>query len=321
MFRSCIRLLVLLTAFGCHKKNEVKSSEELESIVNSFYKEWSVRSAGSDISPESLLIGFGNIDGKAGRCTPNSYPKVITIDSLLWRVLTHQQKEMLVYHELAHCVLSRKHNNEILRFGECASWMREYDSLCTINLINNAWREHYLNELFGAEAISAPRWYNVGEQVPADNSLKVVAGKIDLSNSNTLLFDTAFFHERNDWVLKIDFVAPEKIIGHLGISINEYWVEFSSYKNLAPSPHVVSSKSIMLNQPTFLRISEIVVWDTLQSIHETPKLCIKKHGEAIFIFFQDELKVSIPIAERKITISGYSTFKVENAYKILVSKL
>lgn len=314
MRRRSIHLLVVLAALAClSKKNEITSGEELQVFVNAFYKESLIRSTGVQIPPGSLLVCFGKTAPKAGSCKPNSFPKVITIDSTFWKFLSYQEKEMLVYHELAHCVLNRPHNNEIFQFGECKSWMREYDSLCSINLVNEAWREYYLNELFQVKSASTPAWYQVNEQIPTEDPSQTVAGKISLNKSNAILFDTAFFQDHDNWIIKIDFAAPKEVRGYIGISINEYSVEFSGYTNLAPDSHIVFSKSILLSHPNLLRRKEIMVWDTLQSINEKPQLFIKKNGAAVFIFFHEELKLTIPIATEKITISGYSTFKNEEA--------
>ncbi len=205
---------IVLTGINCQgKKNNIRSATELEVLVAAFHNECSKRGLGVDVSPNSLQVGFGRIKSKAGSCKPNSYPKTITIDSVMWRALSAQQKEMLVYHELAHCLVNLKHDNDILQFGECKSWMREDDSKCTINMVNKEWREYYINELFASAELPAPGWYNIHEKSDLTQSAKRVTNKIVHTKTNVLQFDSAFFHSGSDWMIKIKFLEPREING------------------------------------------------------------------------------------------------------------
>ena len=65
---------------------------ELEVLVAAFHNECSKRGLGVDVSSQSLHVGFGRIESKAGSCKPNSNPKTITIDSLMWRALAVSTK-------------------------------------------------------------------------------------------------------------------------------------------------------------------------------------------------------------------------------------
>jgi len=313
---------ILLTGINCQqKKNTISSAMELEVLVAAFHNECSKRGLGVDVSPQSLQVGFGRIESKAGSCKPNSYPKTITVDSLMWRALSVQQKEILVYHELAHCLFNAKHNNDTLRFGECKGWMREDDSKCTINMVNKEWREYYIDELLAPEDLPAPDWYNIHEKSDLSQSAKRVVNKITHTKSNVLQFDSAFFHSGSDWMIKIRFLEPEEINGSLGITINEYTIQLAVYTNLVAQPDTLFSRSIMLNQYKFQRDRNILHWDILKSSGEKKEVSVKKRGNALFIFFGDDLRSCIPIAENQITIHGYAAFKDDDAYTITTIKL
>jgi Putative phage metallopeptidase len=313
---------IVLTGIYCQgKRNNLGSAIELEVLVNAFHKECSKTGLSIDSSSNALLIGFGRIDSRAGSCKPNSNPKTITIDSLMWRALSPQQKEILVYHELAHCLLNVKHTNDTLRFGECKSWMREDDSICTMNFVNAEWREYYINELFAAETLPAPGWYNIHEKADPGQSATRVKDKVVHAKSNALQFDSAFFHSGKDWMIKINFFEPISINGSLGITINEYAIQLAVYDNNAAEPDTLFSRALMLNQYEFQRDKNILQWDILKSSDEKKEVTIKKRGKAVFIFFGDDLRSCIPIAGNKITFNGYAAFKNENEYSIRVYAL
>lgn len=75
----------------------------------------------------NVPIVLESIDQRhAGVCTvySNGY-KEITINKDLWDNYSQEQKEQLVYHELGHCVLNKKHDNTLKEY--CPnSIMRSY---------------------------------------------------------------------------------------------------------------------------------------------------------------------------------------------------
>lgn len=314
---------ILLTILNCRgKKESLRSSAELETLVTSFVNECSKRGLNVEVSPKSLLVGFGRIESKAGRCKPNSYPKVITFDSVTWRTLSPQLKEMLVYHELAHCLLDKKHNNEVFKFGECKSWMRENDSTCSINTLNSVWRAYYINELFAEERVPSPDWYDTTQNADLNEKSKPIDLKIIKSKLNTLVtlvFDSTFINNNATWMIKFNFVEPENLNGSIGMAINEYAIQFSSRTDLShANPNPVFSRAIVIQQYNYLRQVTIVSWDTLKSIHKKTDMSIKKTDQAIFVFFEKDLKLCIPIGKDKIALSGYAFFEEENPYSIKV---
>src|SRR5688572_9416987 len=101
-------LLLCLVMNGIHCRNKIAintTPDELNILIRSFAAECLKRGLKVDINPASLHINFGRMDTKSASCRPYSQPKIITIDSTIWKALSPPVREMLVYHELAHCLL------------------------------------------------------------------------------------------------------------------------------------------------------------------------------------------------------------------------
>ncbi len=83
----------------------------------------------------------------AGQCTYNSHaPELVTIDTDFWEWSDEWDREMVIFHELGHCVLNRDHNENHIN-GVCTSIMRSGVSGCRDNYNENT-RVDYLDELF-----------------------------------------------------------------------------------------------------------------------------------------------------------------------------
>lgn len=107
---------------------------------------------GLDLDLNSLEISaeFKEIsqDGVAGTCTYGSHqPGHVVIDETFWSRASDSYKEMIVFHELGHCVLYLDHREGVHANGTCVSIMRSGLEDCRDNY-RTATRETYLDELF-----------------------------------------------------------------------------------------------------------------------------------------------------------------------------
>lgn len=260
---TCFLLLCLLV-YGrrCGNRFDIPPRPpESITLIDSFASECSKRGIKVDVSPASLEVSFGRITSKAGSCKPNSHPKKITIDSMLWKALSPPVREMLVYHEWAHCLLKRKHTNEVLASGECKSWMREDDHVCKINSINPKWREYYIEEFFSAENLTKPEWY---EFDPHQDFIQtnVTPGKIIMTKFNSLLFDSSFFSGPNDWRIELLLEEPKKLQGYFNIKINKYAVQLVGFTSFADTSKSVFIKTMILDQFKFRPDKNFLFTDT-----------------------------------------------------------
>ncbi len=110
------------------------------------------RSYGIDIDYESSnvtatlqQINNGNV---AGTCTTNGHNlRDIVIDQSFWDNASHLLKEMVIFHELGHCILGRGHFEGQFSNGICQSIMRSGLGTCIDAYTNNN-RDYFIDELF-----------------------------------------------------------------------------------------------------------------------------------------------------------------------------
>jgi len=83
----------------------------------------------------------------AGVCHFSSNrPNQITIDLSFWERASDFDKEMVVFHEIGHCVLGQGHRETEDANGNCLSIMRSGTGDCR-TLYNSNNRDYYINEL------------------------------------------------------------------------------------------------------------------------------------------------------------------------------
>ena len=86
-----------------------------------------------------------------GLCHRDIGLRIIIIDPVAWEVMTPSRQELMMYHELGHCLLERDHEDtEITRdFG------KQPKSVMNATLIDTwlftSYREAYLKELFNTD--------------------------------------------------------------------------------------------------------------------------------------------------------------------------
>ena len=74
----------------------------------------------------------------------------VTIDLEFWNRFSDNVKEMIVFHELGHCVLGQDHREGQFTNGQCTSIMRSGTLPCR-DAYNAANKDYYLGELFHPE--------------------------------------------------------------------------------------------------------------------------------------------------------------------------
>ncbi len=123
---------------------------ELKEFFIAFENAAVTRGVEMDLSEFELTGSIEEIhqENVAGICHYNSnLPNRITIDKSFWKNSSKMLKEMVVFHELGHCVLARGHREAENQNGHCLSIMRSGTGTCT-TLYNANNRKYYLDELF-----------------------------------------------------------------------------------------------------------------------------------------------------------------------------
>lgn len=99
----------------------------------------------SGVTAEIRAINEGNV---AGNCSTNGHDiRHITIDRSFWVNASPLLREMVVYHELGHCILGRGHTETAFANGVCTSIMRSGLGDCQ-DAYTYGNREYYIRELF-----------------------------------------------------------------------------------------------------------------------------------------------------------------------------
>ena len=86
--------------------------------------------------------------GVLGVCVrSDEAPNRVAVDQEAWSVASQAFRELIVFHELGHCVLNREHLDDEVN-GVCVSIMNSGLVGCELSLENEAIRSAYLDELF-----------------------------------------------------------------------------------------------------------------------------------------------------------------------------
>ena len=141
--------LLILSLFisSCGDDDGLDIAAPLLPYFESFKAEAAER--GIDVDYEALgisgFIGGISSQGVIGQCNPEN--NAVTIDRIFWASFDEDGKELIVYHELGHCVLKRQHCDKINPDQTCHSIMHSSEDLCDNNY-NQSTREEFIDELF-----------------------------------------------------------------------------------------------------------------------------------------------------------------------------
>ena len=127
---------------------------EVESSLLTYYRTFEAEAAArglfidlDDYDLESYISEISD-EGVAGTCQYHSHSSnVITIDLSFWENANPALRELVVFHELGHCVLNQGHREGENNQGACISLMNSGTSGCNV-YYNEENREYYLDELF-----------------------------------------------------------------------------------------------------------------------------------------------------------------------------
>lgn len=139
-------ILILILALGC---NRPPVKRQQQNAAFSVYVQEFEKLSGR---PVLIAMNFGDVqeDGKSAICYsygPNNIYNYIIFNESDWDVYGHFGREQLVFHELAHCILGRKHLNAKNSQGEPLSIM--YWQVFGDSGYYERNRNYYINELFG----------------------------------------------------------------------------------------------------------------------------------------------------------------------------
>lgn len=187
-------LLVLLFFVSCEEDNfdQYEVDNTLDEYLQRFLNEASIRGKTFDLETSGLKLGFGTLkDGVGGVCY-HEKPIRVVIDEEYWESLSgyadeDYMKENLVFHELGHGLLDRRHDNTYLSNGDWKSMMCGGDVKD-----NRSWninyrrlrQKYYLDELFNPNT-GEPSWATKILTNPKADLPNLIQQKSNFSIENT----------------------------------------------------------------------------------------------------------------------------------------
>ena len=163
---------------------------EVQVYVDRFVEEAYKRGVEVDISQLGISVREDIYPVQAaGAChffSASEHPHIyIDTTSLNWQHSDYT-REMLVFHELGHCLLNREHKEDLLENGNYASLMRSDKGVLYGSRLNSYKRAYYLDELFN-ENIAPPAWTKIRDTVQ--------------TSGVSILFEDDFENNLHNWKL------------------------------------------------------------------------------------------------------------------------
>ncbi len=146
-----IIFLLIMLSTSCQKEQVVLVDTTIQPYFDLFEKEGEARGRTIDLSAEGIqgiltTLEEGNVQGQ---CAVNNTTgiKTIRVDQTFWNTASNLEKEFLIFHELGHCYLDRRHLDETDSRGNCNSMMYTGNNVCKMRYTSST-RSTYLDELF-----------------------------------------------------------------------------------------------------------------------------------------------------------------------------
>ena len=143
--------LIVFLANSCTKEQVVVVDAAIQPYFDLFEEEGQTRGKIINLSTAEIQGILTTIDEESvtGQCAVNSTTglKTIRVDQQFWTTASDLEKEFLIFHELGHCYLDRRHLDETDSRGTCRSMMYSGDNICKMSYTNTT-RAAYLDELF-----------------------------------------------------------------------------------------------------------------------------------------------------------------------------
>lgn len=152
LIMSFLFLFLLVNCAPTHT-NFLNIGPEFKPYVDMF--ECEAKRMGRPLKIKTLTVEFGDTKYRGeyviGLCgQSNMLNPVITIDKEFWDESSETSREILMFHELGHCILDKNHNNNMIMLPTVA-WPIPASIMGAELLSDNYYvlnRDYYLHELF-----------------------------------------------------------------------------------------------------------------------------------------------------------------------------
>lgn len=229
--------------------------DELDEYAQRFFNY--AKKYGYNFDEEGLIMEFSDLEGnKGGVCYINRRPLQIEIDSTYWQELSasylaDQAKENLVFHEMGHGFLQRKHINDVLANEDWKSMMCG-DELPNGRASNINYRgmrkEYYIKELF-TQTTEVPSWSTF---VPDFSGMfQHLAFKLDINNPNLPIqkLDNFYGRVENNEYIATSYTNNISISTQNPINTLEDFCIEAEIKIIANNEAEISNSGIFFGEP------------------------------------------------------------------------
>lgn len=319
-------LIALATSLlACKKDKEHYSVEsELSPYLDLFLSEAKTHGFNFDVEKDGLIMKFSDLESPTiGLCT-YSDPILVEIDRTYWSEVTQYEncedlRQNVVFHELAHGLLNRRHDNSTLSNTEWKSLMCGGDVVddrsWQVNFLGER-RQYYLDELFNAK-MAEPSWATYGDTYNGSythvvDSLKLSRNYYNIDNEgNTFQISNGTYYIKinssNNTIIPVNSVSLDdnfyyeiKIKGNItsgdGNCIGLYAGYDNSSNKAARNYFLVyyssnyqqyrSTANNSLCMPTF---AEVLLKDGVCNFSEYTKLAIERKTDELYFYVNDQL--------------------------------
>lgn len=241
-------------------------------FVDSFLEEASLRSIDVDISSVGLEIQFGEVESTGdvlGSCNRDSHS--IIVSEADWNNLSENHREVLIFHELGHCIFDRDHKTAQLRNGEAASimWPSIQGKFFGVR------RSYYLDEFFWPSN-PEPNWVHKTATYRVPFSRDSIRYKDELINFN----EKISIDSTRDF--EIEFTMETLPGAKSGLA----W----GSANLKSAIFITAQKPMQIDIETGRRLYGRIYHEPFSNIanKDTNKITIRKLDEEYFFFVNEE---------------------------------
>lgn len=155
--RACAWIIVAVLVGGCGRGvlGPTADRGEFEPYFQKF-EEVSTSLGRSTRGDSMIRIEFGKVQSNEGAACEESFigGRKVLVDATHWSRLPEDGREVLIFHELGHCLLNRDHANDVIAFADAAGGRlgtRPVSLMFASGVsgsLYSAFKEHYQRELF-----------------------------------------------------------------------------------------------------------------------------------------------------------------------------
>ena len=317
-------LLITALLFSCKKEPTYQVDSTLDPYLQMFLQEASLRGFHFDVEKDGLLMKFSDLESPTiGLCTYTD-PLLVEIDRTYWNDVTQYDncedlRQDVVFHELAHGLLNRRHDNAYLPNTEWKSLMcggDEVDERSWAVNFTGYRKEYYLNELFNTSQ-EEPEWAESGITFSDESFLGDTIAQLDLSKTSHKIDNAGTSYDIKNGVYTITLNSESNTITNLytGKIASDFYYETSlkspitgngdcvgigvGYKNakdslnfnffyIAKNVTYNQYRAYAINQRCLPPLAEVLL-DKSCNLTEYTRLAIERKDDELYFFVNDQL--------------------------------